>query len=304
MKTLEHKKTVFAYSTIIPLFLVYAFLRLFPILWAFALSLTNRNLFKKQVQFVGLENYIGLFTGDADFTIAFRNTLLFAVLTALSALCLAFFVSFLMNRSLFNGTERKNLIGKGVIQALIFVPVVISVVPSAIIWKWIYDPQFGILNYIIRLFGGQNIGWLVDKNYSMLSIIIYVVWKWMGYYMIIFLVGFSNIPKDFFQAARIDGANDFRILTGIVLPLLAPILYFATVMATIKGFTIFSEVYVMTSGSQGAPGNLVKVLTYDIYERGFFFGKIGVANAEALVLFLLLLLLTLVQMRINKKFEY
>jgi multiple sugar transport system permease protein len=237
-----------------------------------------------------------MFTTDTDFIIAFTNTIKFAVFTAVFALLLAFFVSFLMNRT--------NLAGKALIQSLFFVPVVISVVPSAIIWKWIYDPQFGVLNYIIDFIGIQPIGWLVDKNYSMMSVIIYVVWKWMGYYMIIFLVGFSNIPDDYIQAARIDGATGFQVLWRIILPLLAPIIYFASVMATIKGFTIFSEVYVMTSGSQGAPGNMVKVLTYDIYERGFFFGKIGEANAEAVVLFVLLLVLTIIQMQINKRVEY
>lgn len=305
MRTLEYQKKVFAYSTIIPLFSIYAFLRLFPIIWAFILSLSNKNLFKRESQFIGIKNYVDLLSGDPDFVIALTNTLLFALFTVLISLALAFTVAYLLNRHSFGKTiQKKGSVAKILIQSLIFVPVVISVVPTAIIWKWIYDPQFGILNFIVRFFGGSTIGWLVDKRFSMLSIIIYVVWKWMGYYMVIFLVGITNIPTTYFQAAQIDGASNFRILWNLILPLLAPIIYFATVMATVKGFTIFAEVFVMTSGSQGAPGNLVKVLTYDIYERGLLFGKIGSANAEAMILFILLVLFTLLQTKINKKLEY
>lgn len=292
MKSLESSKLRFAYTSILILFAVYAFLRLWPIAQAFFQSFTNTDLFKLETSFVGLDNYVKLFTRDRNFMTALTNTLVFAFSTAAISLVLAFSIALLMSR--------RKLFGTGIYQSLLFLPVVVSVVPSAIIWKWIYDPQYGILNFVLRFFGASPIGWLVDADYSMMSVVIFVIWKWLGYYMVIFIVGLANIPEDYLEAATIDGASRPQLLGRIIIPLMGPIILFASVMATIKGFTIFSEVYVMTVGSQGAPGNMVRVLAFDIYERALLYGRIGEANAEALVLFLILAVFTLAQVRINR----
>ena len=273
------------------LFSLYALLRLWPITEAIYQSFTNVNLFKTDWSFVGFDNYVKLFTRDRNFFTALRNTLVFAFSTASISLVLAFFIALVF--------YQYKLFGSGLLQALLFLPVVVSVVPSAVIWKWIYDPQYGILNFIISSFGGTPVGWLVDSKYSMLSVVIFVVWKWLGYYMVIFIVGLANIPKECTEAAVIDGAGRFQLLTRIILPLTAPILLFAAVMAAIRSFTAFSEIYVMTVGSQGAPGNTMRVLAFDIYERAFLYGKIGEANAEALVLFVILGLFTLLQVKMR-----
>lgn len=293
MKSIESNKLRFAYTSVFALFSLYAFLRLWPITEAVYRSFTNFNLFKTDSSFIGFDNYVKLFTRDRSFLNALRNTLVFAFSTASVSLVLAFCIALMLTR--------RKLYGAGLFQALLFLPVVISVVPSAIIWKWIYDPQYGILNFIITRLGGTPVGWLVDAKYSMLSVVIFVVWKWLGYYMVIFIVGLANIPRDYIQAAVIDGAGRGRLLTGIIIPLTAPILLFAGVMATIRGFTAFSEIYVMTVGSQGAPGNTMRVIAFDIYERAFLYGKIGEANAEALVLFVILGLFTLLQVKVRNR---
>jgi multiple sugar transport system permease protein len=275
-----------------PILAIYGILRVWPILQAVYLSFTNKNLFKRRVDFIGLQHYLTLLTHDADFAISLKNTLLFACLTAVAALLLALIIAMVM--------YRRDIFGTGAVQSLLFIPVVISVVPCAMIWKWIYDPQYGILNYVLSFFGAPSVGWLVDKRFSPYSVIAFAVWKWLGYYMIIFWVGLKALPRTYLEAAEIDGAGEMSLIRRILLPLLRPIILFATVVATINGFTIFSEVYVMTVGSQAAPGNIVKVLTYDIYERSFLYGKVGEANAEAVFLFLLLLVFTVAQVRLNR----
>lgn len=294
MKRSYNKRQLkFVYSGLLPIFSIFIILRVWPIMQAFYYGFTDYKIAKRSFTFIGLQNYITLIFRDKDFLLALKNTLLFALLTTVFSLLLALTIALIM--------DRRRIKGIDFLQSLFFLPVVVSVVPSAIIWKWIYDPQFGILNHIISLLGLPSVGWLVDKNFSLYSIIIFVVWKWLGYYMVIFWVGLKAIPNQYVEAAKIDGASGLNIVWLIILPLLRPIILLSTVFATVKGFTIFSEVYVMTVGSQGAPGNMVKVLTYDIYERGFAFFKIGQANAEAVILFLLLLGFTMIQFMLNRR---
>jgi ABC-type sugar transport system permease subunit len=197
--------------------------------------------------------------------------------------------------------SRAAIAGIGLLQTLIFMPVVVSVVPSAIIWNWIYDPQYGILNYVLSLVGVSPVNWLFNKSTSLYAVLAFVVWRWIGYYMIIFWVGIRAVPETYMEAARMDGASAWRTVRSIILPLLRPIVLLATVLATVNGFTIFSEVYVMTTGSQVAPGNPLSVLTYDIYQRGLVFYRVGEANAEAIYLFLILIGFTLAQFAMNRR---
>ena len=288
----DHVK--FAYTALLPIFGLFFILRYWPILESFRLSFTNHSIVSTKFSYIGFQNYINMFS-DRDFRISLINTLLFATLTTIAVIFLALAITLVMDRR-----KIKNI---GLLQSLFFLPVVISVVPSAIIWKWMYDPQYGIFNYVLSFFGIGSVGWLVDKRYSMYSIILFVIWKWLGYFIVIFWVGLKGIPGLYIEAAKIDGADDWQIIRSIILPLLKPIVFFALVLATIRGFTIFSEVYVMTIGSQGAPGNIVKVLTYDIYERAFLYYKTGQANTEGVILFLIVLGLTIIQGKMLGKGE-
>jgi multiple sugar transport system permease protein len=290
----QKNQTKFVYSALLPIFLLYVILRCWPIMQAFYLSFTDYSLIKSTKRFIGFGNYINLFS-DGGFYQSLRNSLLFAVLTTALVLLAAFSISVLMDRCRIKGI--------GFVQSLIFLPVVVSVVPSAIIWKWMYDPQYGIFNYILSLFHIGSVGWLVDARFSMYSIILFVLWKWLGYYMVIFWVGLKGIPRLYVEAAKIDGAGEWATVRYVLLPLLKPILLFSLIMATINGFTIFSEVYIMTVGSQGAPGNMVNVMAYDIYQRAFLFFKAGQANAEALILFCIILFLTIAQGKLVRKGE-
>lgn len=295
MKGYNKTNVKFAYTALLPIFILYLILRCLPIIEAFFLSFTNYSIISPNFSFVGLQNYIKLFSSDRDFRNSLGNTISFVTLTTIVVILLALSITLLMNQRKIKNIE--------LLQSFFFLPVVVSVVPSAIIWKWMYDPQYGFFNYMLSFFGLRSIGWLVDKDYSMYSIILFVIWKRLGYFMVIFWVGLKGIPKRYIEAAQIDGASNWQIIHSIILPLLKPIMFFSLVLATIQGFTVFSEIYVMTVGSQSAPGNVVKVLSYDIYERAFLFYKTSEANAEAVILFLIVLVLTLIWGKLIRKGE-
>jgi multiple sugar transport system permease protein len=290
--SLHRKQVLFAFAMILPIFALYAVLRLYPIVQAFYLSLTNYRIGIRRFGFVGIENYVTLLT-NPDFLLSLKNSLLFAVLTLAITMVLALAVALVMSRA--------RLFGLGLLQTLIFLPVVVSIVPSAIIWNWIYDPQYGILNWVLGRFGVSPVNWLFNKNTQLGAVLAFVVWRWIGYYMIIFWVGVRAVPETYVEAARIDGAGTLRTIRSIILPLMRPIILLASVLATINGFTIFSEVYVMTTGTQSAPGNPLTVLTFDIYQRGLVYYRIGEANAEAIYLFLILVGFTLAQFAMNRR---
>jgi ABC-type sugar transport system permease subunit len=290
--SLERRQVGFAFAMILPIFALYAVLRIYPIAQAFYLSFTDYQIGIRNHEFVGFANYVGMLS-DLNFLVALKNSLVFAALTLVFTLLIAMGIALVMSRMAIKGI--------GFLQTLVFMPVVVSVVPSAIIWMWIYDPQYGILNYVLSLFGMSPVNWLFNRSTSLFAVLAFVVWRWIGYYMIIFWVGVRAIPETFVEAARIDGAGAWRIVRSILLPLLRPILLLSTVLATVNGFTIFSEVYVMTTGSQSAPGNVLNVLTYDIYLRGLVFYRIGEANAEAIYLFLILIGFTLAQFAMNRR---
>jgi ABC-type sugar transport system permease subunit len=188
-------------------------------------------------------------------------------------------------------------------ETIYFLPVITPMVPVAIIWKWIYDPTYGLLNYALSLFGVKPVGWLIYPNLALWAIVIVQVWKVLGYNMVILLVGLRNIPRTYFEAASIDGARGGQVLRHITLPLLRPILLFVIVVTTINSFNVFTAVYVMTQGIQGTSGSTVRVLVYDIWENAFRFWRTGYASSEAVVLFLIVLVLTLLQFRLVRSAE-
>ena len=162
-------------------------------------------------------------------------------------------------------------------------------------------PQYGLLNYFLSLLGISPRAWLVYPNLALYAIVIMSVWKIIGYYMMIFLVGLKNISKEYYEAALIDGAVGGQVFRYITLPLLRPIVLYVLVVATIQAFNVFTQVYVMTSDIQGAPGRLVRVFVYDIYENGFRYFKMGYASAEAVILLLIVLALTIFEFRVMGK---
>lgn len=282
------KQYLFCYLGLLPVLALFVWLRVTPLASTINLSFHNWNLIRPNKPFIGLQNYMNLFS-DRLFLMALRNTAIFAFATMIAGMILSLALAVALNRP-----SRLT----GLYQTLYFLPVITPMVPVSVIWKWIYDPGYGLLNYILSLFGVRPIGWLMYPNLALMSIIIMCVWKNLGYNMIMFLVGLKNIPAQYYEAAAIDGASRWQAFWRITLPLLKPILLYVLVTSTIDGFNIFTPVYVMTTGSQGAPGNAVRTLVFNIYEEGFRYFKMGYASSQAVMLLLIVLVLTVVQLRV------
>jgi ABC-type sugar transport systems, permease components len=279
------QKYLFVYISIIPIIALFALLRIIPIGQNFVYGFFQSGIGKPLASYVGLQNYSDLFK-DALFLTSIRNTTYFAVFVTIFGVLIALLVAVLLATP-----SRLSFL----YEAVYFLPVITPMVPVAVVWKWIYDPTYGLLNYFLSWFGVKPIGWLIYPNLALVAIIVMSVWKIIGYNMIIFLVGIRDIPETYIEAAMIDGASRSQIFRKIVTPLLRPIILFVVVITTINSYNVFTQVYIMTSGAQGAPGGAVRTLVFDIYENAFRYYKTGYAAAEAVMLFLIILALTILQ---------
>jgi multiple sugar transport system permease protein len=275
----------FCYAALVLILALFAYIRAFPIAWSVILSFHQWDLISAHKPFIGLANYVRL-AHDGNFLAALRNTTIYSLATVIAStmisLPLALFLS---------GTIRLAVL----YQAIYFLPVITPMVPMAIAWKWIYDYNYGILNYALSLLGIKPIAWLTSSEIALWALIIMSVWKILGYNLVLFLVGIRNIPLIYLEAADLDGATSWQRFQFVTLPLLKPILLYVLVTATINSYNVFTQVYVMTLGSQAAPGNAVRVLVYDIYQNAFAYSHMGYASAEAVILTLIVLGVTLIQ---------
>lgn len=283
------KETMVAYICLLPA-LTFAFIFVvIPLINVFYLSLTNWDLIKTSKKFIGLQNYKYIFS-DAKFTKSIVNTLLFAGVKIPADLVLSLCIAMLLDRKIWV---------RRFFRASYFAPVVLPMVAATLIWIWIYDPTFGPLNQILELFGLSPVKWLYDPKWAMFSVILFSLWKGLGYNIVIFLAGLQAIPDTYSEAARIDGANDRQIFFKITLPLLSPIVNYVVLMGIINSFKIFTQISVMTP--EGGPLYSTGVMVFYIYQQAFEKFKIGRASAAAVILFLMVLALTGVQKKLGKK---
>jgi multiple sugar transport system permease protein len=291
MNRTKRQRYRFVYLSLIPIVALYALLRIVPIGQNIAYSFFESSIGNPFASFVGLQNYKELFT-DTLFGVSIKNTTYFAVFVTFFGVVGSPFIALLL------ATPNKL---SGFYETAYFLPVITPMVPVAVVWKWIYDPSFGLLNYVLSWFGIDPVAWLIYPQTALLAIIIMSVWKIIGYNMIIFLVGIRDIPDTYVEAAMIDGASRLQILGRIILPLLKPIILLVVVITTINSYNVFTQVYIMTSGAQGAPGGAVRTLVFDIYENAFRYFKTGYAAAEAVMLLVIILVLTFVQFGLGGK---
>ena len=269
-----------------PIFALFSIIRIYPILETIRLSFYRYHPTQRNRPFVGLDNYWRLLEDDA-FRTALTNTLQFCVMAVVISLTLAFIVAVLL-RSI----ERI----APVYELLLYIPVVTPWVPASVIWKWIFDPIHGILNYGLSFFGVSKIGWLQDEHVIIYAIVMVSVWKMLGYFVVVYSVGLRNIPDELMEAAEIDGATAWQRLLYIVIPTMKPIILFTVIIATIIFFNVFAPVYVLTASAQGAPAYDLKVVISEIYANAFVFYRMGYAGAQSVVLLCFVLTLVLIQL--------
>ncbi len=281
---LRRRRFRFAILALLPTFAIFAWVRMWPIVQTINLSLRDWNLIGTNRPFVGLANFIELF-GDTLFRTALVNTAIIAfgvmLLTIPAAIVLAALIHY-RTRSRFAGFY----------ETSVFIPHVVSLVPAAMAWKWIFDAQLGPLNALIVSLGGSPQAWLFDPNLALFSIIVLCSWQALGYAVLIYLVGFRNLPVSVYEAARLDGASGIQAFRFLTVPLLKPITLYVSVVTLISGFNVYAQAFVLASDSQGAPGRQVRVLVLDMLENAFRNYRVGYAAAEAMILLVIVLVLT------------
>jgi multiple sugar transport system permease protein len=279
----------FVFIVLAPILALFIYLRVIPTGQAIVMSLFDWELIAPAKNFVGLDNYARLLS-DNNFRLAMTNTAIFAVATTIISVLLALGLAAVLSRTV------SGRLG-GAIELLYFAPVLVSMVPVTLGWREIFNYQHGVLNSALGVVGIGRQAWLSDPSLTLVAVIILSVWKQLGYNLIILLVGMRAIPRIYQEAAAVDGAGAWQQFRHITLPLLAPVTLFVVVITTITAFNVFTQVYVLASDVQGAPGKLVRVIVYDIFENGFRFFNMGYAAAEAVYLLLIILALSIIQFR-------
>ncbi|CCU83548.1 ABC-type sugar transport system, permease component [Mesotoga infera] len=281
------REALTGWVTVLPALTVQVIFIYLPLAWAFYVSFFSWNMIRP-MRYVGLRNYERLFSSP-DFWNSMGVTGIYILGTVIPSVIIGLLLAALLNIEWIKG--------RGLFRTLFYIPVVTSMAAAAVIWGWLYEPNFGLVNYFLSIFGISNIKWLSDPNYALLALIIVGVWKRIGYNMVLFLAGLQTIPKTYYEAAEIDGATPWRKFVNITLPLLSPTTLFVFIMQFIASFRVFVSVSVMTSGG---PAKSTQVITYYLYENAFKYLKFGYASAVAVVMFAMMVVFTLIQFRVSK----
>ncbi|MDI9520285.1 MAG: sugar ABC transporter permease [Bacillota bacterium] len=241
-------------------------------------------------KFVGLENYKTLLS-DPIIGITLKNTLYFTVLTVPIGMVFALLLAVMLDQEI--GMKR-------FYRGAYFLPSITSMVAVSIVWQWIFNPEFGLLNYVLSFFGIKGIAWLSSSSTSLISIAIVNIWKNVGYNMMLFLAGLQGISTSYYEASELDGANRWQQFRYVTLPMLSPTTFFIFIMSIISSFQVFDSVVLMT---KGGPGRSSSVLVHYLYQNAFQYFSMGYACAIAYLLFFIVLLVTLFNMRFEKKIK-
>ncbi|HEY2389462.1 MAG TPA: sugar ABC transporter permease [Candidatus Binatia bacterium] len=288
---MRHREAGWAF--VAPALVLIAVFFVVPVVASLLLSLTDFDIYavasRVNLRLVGVENYRRLFE-DALFWVALRNTALFVVVAGPLSIGLSLVAALLVS------SRAVRL--RALFRTMFFLPVVTTLVAVAVVWRYIYHPRFGLLNYALGALGVGPIDWLGDPRFAMPAIILMAVWKNFGFNMVIFVAGLQSIPERLYEAARVDGAGAGAQFRWVTLPMLAPTFVFVLVITMIGYFQLFAEPYVMT---QGGPSHATLSLVMLMYLQGFRWWTMGYAAAIAFVLFAIILVLTLVTMRLRSR---
>lgn len=264
---------------------------LIPILASLGLSFTDWNLLSPP-KFVGLQNFRDIFA-DGVLWISLTNTLKYAAMIIPGSTALALALALFINRE-FRGIK--------LIRLFFMLPGVASLVAIAMVWRWLYNDQFGLFNTGLRAVGLSPIGWLTSEQWVLPAIVLMLLWSGMGFDAIIYLAALRNIPRHLYEAADLDGANSWQKFWKITFPLLTPIHFYNLIIGLIGSFQVFDVIYVMT---EGGPGFSSRVFAYHLFLQAFRRFRMGYASAMAWFLFLIIFVLTLIQWRIlGRRVEY
>lgn len=289
IKPILYKDGFWAFLMLLPNLVGFLMFLLLPVAATFAISFSSWNL-TDSFNFNGADNYMELFQ-DPVFSQVMGNTLYFTIVSVPIGIVISLLLAVFLNQKLrFIRFYR----------AAFFIPVISSMVAVSVIWQWIYNPEYGLLNYALSWFGIDGPAWLTDPHWAMPTVILTSVWKSLGFNLLIFLAGLQSISESYYEAADMDGAKWYSKFMHITLPLLSPTTFFVTVMSIINSFQVFDTVYLMT---QGGPARSTSVLVYYIFQNAFQYFRMGYASAMAYVLFFIVLFITFIQFWRQKKWS-
>lgn len=261
-----------------------------PLLYLMYVSQLHWNLISTS-SYVGLDNYAHLFH-DAYFTSTVRNTIVFTAGVMVLTLPTAFAAAFLLNMRLRERTFYRSAF---------LAPYVFPLVASGIVWTLMLQPQEGVVNWFLSLFGIAGPPWLNSGTWAMVAIVLVTSWQYFGFYTLIFLSGLQGVPRDVLEAADVDGVSGARRIWSVTLPMMSSSLFFATVILVIQSFQVFTQVFVMTGGG---PDSATTTIVFYLYQEAFQFFQMGTAATVAVLLLMSLVVLTLLQLLASRRWVY
>ncbi|RIK55514.1 MAG: sugar ABC transporter permease [Chloroflexi bacterium] len=280
-----------AWLFVSPVLLGILIFQIYPTLFSLFASFTSWNLISPP-RWIGLENYVDLVTTDRFFFKTLWITTRYTLGVVFPSMALALFFAALLNQ---------NIRFRHLYRGIYFIPVVAPTVALALLWGWLYEPNFGIINGVLRSFGIKGPAWLGTTQWALRSVIIMAIWAGLGFQIVIFLAGLQNISQEYYEAAAIDGANAWQKFVRITLPLLSPVTFFVLVTGIIGTFQDFSLVWVLT---QGGPAGATQLIVMYLYGLAFRLQRMGLASAVAYAVFLIIVGLTILNFVFSKKWVF
>lgn len=278
---------------LLPFFIGILIFTLYPVINVFLMSFKENYKYLRNIYSGwGLENYKEVFA-DEKFRQAMINTLLYVIIVVPVSTAIAIVIANLLNQK---------IKGIAIFQTAFFMPMVTCVTAVGLVWRLMFNQNYGIINYVLQFFGASKIGWLTESRYSLAALVIFGVWNILPFTIILMLSGLQNINEQFYTAARVDGAGTARIFFRITVPLLSPTIFLVSIVNTISSFKVFSELYPLFNSKPGPYYNLYTVVYYIRYAM-MEQRKYGIAAATAMILFVFVLVFTLIQLSVKKRIK-
>jgi multiple sugar transport system permease protein len=283
---MRREQAVSGYTYLLPTILSVLIFIVFPVVFSFYISFFKFNYLSPNMKFLGLQNYSRLLANDRFWTVLW-NTSRYVIGAVPLGMAFSLGLALLINRK---------LPGINFFRSAYFSPVITSSIAVAMIWKWLFDPSFGLLNFFLEKVGITGILWLGDPNLAMWCLVIMSVWSGAGYNMVIFLAGLQGISQEYYDAATVDGAGRIQIFRFITWPLLSPTTFFIFITGIIGSLQVFDIVWLSTNAT-GGPAGTTRTIVFYLWEQGFKYFDMGYASALAYVLFFIIFVLTLINWR-------
>ncbi|MCM0646901.1 sugar ABC transporter permease [Clostridium swellfunianum] len=279
------------YLYLLPSLIITTLFQIYPVAKMLAMSFYTKFDYIRDIVYKrGFDNFTYVLT-DSDFYMALKNTVLYVLISVPLSIGLALFIAVLLNQ---------NIKLRSFFRSVYFLPFVTSTIAISVGWKWIFNTDAGLINYILGSLGFQTHSFLRDSRFTMPLLILLSIWKGLGYDVVIILAGLQNIDDRYYYAAKVDGASSFKVFREITLPLLSPIIFFLSITSIIRGFKIFDEIFVLYDRGAG-PLNSGMTIVYYIFNKFYMNWQFSVASAASFILLVIILVFTIFQFYIAKK---